>query len=268
MTGAGPLAVAAARLSIAALVLLVVAAVAARRSGSAPPPARARELAVAGFALAVHFGSWIASLQYATVAVSTLLVATTPIWTALFEATVQKRKLGRPTLLAFAGGAAGLAMVVRFDASPPPDPGHPLLGAALALLGGFAMAVYLLLVRRARRTLRTRAVVTRTYAWAAAALVVAAAIVHQPPPPIQDVQAWGGILGMALVSQLLGHTALNASLRWFSPSAVAFSTLVEPIAAALLAYALFRESLGPVALAGGAILLASIGMVLNEERGA
>ncbi len=263
LTGAGPLAVSALRLAIAASVLLAVAAV--RRDRTAPLPRQARGLALAGVALAVHFAGWIASLQYTTVAVSTLLVATAPIWTAVYDAAFRKRPPSPRALWAFAGGAAGLALVVGFNATPPPVPGRPLLGAALALAGSLAMAIYLLLVRDVRGSLGTRTIVTRTYAWAAIVLVAAAVLTRQPAPAFSDLPAWGGILGMALVSQLLGHTALNAALRWFSPSGVAFSTLIEPVSAAVLAFFIFGERLAPAAIAGGVVLLAAIAIALREE---
>ncbi len=264
LTGAGPLAVSALRLGIAAAVLLAVATV--RRDRTAPLPRQSRGLALAGVALAVHFAGWIASLQYTTVAVSTLLVATAPIWTAVYDAVIRRRTPSLRTLCGFAGGAAGLALVVGFNAAAPPIPGHPLFGAALALAGSLAMAIYLLIVRDVRGSLGTRTIVTRTYAWAAIVLVAAAVLMRQGPPALADLPAWGGILGMALVSQLLGHTALNAALRWFSPSAVAFSTLIEPVSAAVLAFFIFGEGVGPAAIAGGVILLAAIGVVLSEER--
>ena len=236
-----------------------------RDAGEKPSPQQQRRLAIAGVALAVHFGGWIASLEYTTVAVSTLLVATTPIWTALSDAAKRRYRVSARTLCAFAGGGIGLITVAGFSATAPPIPGRPLLGAALALLGGAAMAVYLLLVRDVRAALRTRTIVTHTYTWAALALLVAAVVTRQPAPALTNATAWGGILGMALVSQLLGHTALNAALRWFSPSAVAFSTLIEPVSAAVLAFFIFGESLTIAAIAGGIVLLISIAVVLRED---
>lgn len=261
--GAGPLAVAAARLCIAAAVLAPFALL--RRDARAPSPRQRGALVVAGLALAVHFAGWIASLQYTTVAVSTLLVATTPIWTAIYEAVVRSRRLSRSAVLAFAGGAAGLAAVVGFNGAAPPHPGHRLLGAALALCGSLAMAAYLTIVRDARGTLDTTTIVSRTYVWAALALAAGAFAARQPLPRLADASAWGGILAMALVSQLLGHTAINASLRWFSTSAVSFTNLIEPVAAAILALLIFGEALSPPALGGAVLLLVSIAVVLREE---
>lgn len=266
LTGAGPLAVSAWRLIIAMGVLMAIAAMRGERTRPSLP--QSLRLALAGLALAVHFAGWIASLQYTTVAVSTLLVATVPIWTAVYDASSRRWKPTLSALCAFAGGAAGLALVVGFNAATPPIPGRPLLGAALALTGSIAMAVYLLLVRDVRAVLGTREIVTRTYFWAAVALAVASALARQSPPALADLPAWGGIFGMALVSQLLGHTALNAALRWFSPSAVAFTTLVEPVSAAILAFFIFGEALAPAAIAGGVILIVSIGVVLREDRAA
>jgi len=264
LDGAGPLAVAASRLCIAALLLWSLSAI--NRAKTHASRRASIFLALAGVALAVHFAGWIWSLEYTTVAISTLLVASTPIWTAIYDTLVNHRPLSRPATIAFVTGAVGLVMVVGFDRTAPPQPDHELLGAALALIGSFAIGAYFLLVREVREGLDTRTIVTRTYGASAVCLVIAAAIAHQPPPPVHASLAWGGILAMALVSQLLGHTALNAGLRWFSPSAIAFASLLEPVIAAALALEIFHEAIPPIALLGGAILLFSVGVVLREER--
>lgn len=263
--GAGPIAVSAWRLSIAAFVLVAIVLL---RPGNAVRTDRRQALLLAagGGTLAVHFATWIASLEYTTVAISTLLVASTPIWTALYDAVVLRRPLSRPAFAAFVAGGAGLAMIVGFNTTAPPTGGHALLGAGLALTGSLAFAAYLLLIRSVRAELGTRTIVTHTYSWAAVALMLAAIAAHQPPPAFGNATAWGGILAMALISQLLGHTALNASLRWFSPSTVSFATLLEPVAAAVLAFVVFKEALSGPAIAGGVIVLAAIGIVLREDR--
>ncbi len=192
LAGAGPLAVSAARLIIAAGVL---GALAITRRETLGAPARGRQravLAIAGAALAVHFGSWIASLDYTSVAVSTLLVSTTPIWTAAYDAVIHGRMLSRGSTAAFVAGAAGLVMVVGFDRTPAPHPGGEWLGAGLAIGGAMALAAYFLLVRTVRDALSTRRIVTHTYGWAAVALLLAAVVSRQPPPAPSATAAWGG----------------------------------------------------------------------------
>jgi drug/metabolite transporter (DMT)-like permease len=266
LTGAGPLAVSASRLTIAAIALLALAAI--RRPAQSNKPSRRERIifAFAGLALAIHFAAWIWSLQYTSVAISTLLVATTPIWTAAYDALARGLRLSALAFFSFAVAAAGLVMIVGYSIAPPPVPGHADLGAALAVAGAIGIAAYFILIREVRASFGTRAIVTQTYTWAAIVLIAAAIAAHQPPPPLSDTAAWGGILAMALISQLLGHTAMNSALRWFSASAVAFTTLVEPIVAALLALAIFGERLTGIAVAGGLLVLGAIAIFIREER--
>ena len=70
---------------------------------------------------------------------------------------------------------------------------------------------------------------------------------------------------MALISQGLGHTGMNAALRDFSPNVVALTTLLEPPIAALLAVWVFHETLGGLALAGAVAVLAGVGLALAGD---
>ncbi len=264
LAAAQPLAVAALRLVLAAAILLLISAL-TRTLRSGMSRTSGITLIFAGIFLAIHFAAWIWSLEYTTIAISTLLVCTTPLWTSLYDAVVLKRNLPPAVWIAYTGGALGLWLVVGVAGSAPPVAGHQLLGAALALCGSLGIGAYFILVRTVRAKLGTTAIVTRTYGWAAIALVIGALAARQPPPAMHATAAWLGIIAMALISQLLGHTAMNASLRWFSPSAVAMATLLEPIFAALLAAAIFGERLTAQALAGGGVLLVAIAVVLIYE---
>lgn len=264
LQGAGPFTVSALRLGIAALLFLLAAGRIRRLS-----PAREWAFALAGVALAVHFAAWIASLQFTSVAVSTLLVTTTPLWTEAYDIARERRGPTRVFTFALICALAGVALIASGRAAAaPPVPGHASLGAGLALLGSFAIGAYLVVVRDAGATadsarIGTRQIVARTYGWSALALVITAASLHDRIPAAGNATAWGGVLAMALVSQSLGHTALNAALRDFSPSTIAFSTLLEPVIAALLAALLFREALTPATLLGGALVLLAVAATLR-----
>jgi drug/metabolite transporter (DMT)-like permease len=170
--------------------------------------------------------------------------------------------------------AIGLVLIMLQRVTPAPIPGHALLGDALALAGGVAIGVYLIVVQRAgsatlaRPAMSTTAIVARTYSWAALSLVPLMLFAHQGPPALGDYRAWLGVLGMAIFAQLIGHTMLNAALRDFTPSVVAMATLLEPVSAALLAALLFIEAVSPQTALGGLAILIAVGMTLRSNAAA
>jgi drug/metabolite transporter (DMT)-like permease len=270
LTGAGPLAVSALRLIVAAIPLIALALLARPRVRLSAR--REIAFALAGLALAIHFATWIGSLLYTSVAISTLLVTTTPLFTETYDAIAERRLPSRSYVVALCLALSGVALIAFQHATPAPIPRSAALGNGLALCGAIAIAAYLLVVRDAgmrpldAEPLATRQIVARTYGWAALVLAIFALLAHQGPPALGDATSWFGILAMALVSQLLGHTALNAALRSFSPSVVSLTTLLEPLIAAVLAALLFRESLSPQTILGGALVLAAVGLTLTTAR--
>ena len=253
----GPLAVSAARLTVASIPVLVLAAA----RGALRPIDRAaeRRLGLAGVLLAVHFGCWIASLNYASVAISTLLVCSSAVWTELY-AVVRRRRVDAYAAVSVVGAVCGVAIVVGA-----PDRANTPLGIALALAGAVAIGAYLIVVRSVDPAYGTLAVIARTYPIAALALVLAAALAHDPLPPLADARAWAGILAMALLSQLFGHTALNAAVRVLTATLVSTFTLLEPVFAALLAAWIFGERLGATTAVGAAVILAAIALAVRGE---
>lgn len=266
LLGAGPFAISALRLGIPAIIAIAVALPFRRLSWR-------REVAFgcAGVALALHFATWIASLAYTSVATSTLLVTTTPLWTHGYETVRERRWPERAFVVALLLALGGVALIVfgsKNGAAHVPVTGRALLGDALALAGSIAIGAYLLIVRdagaRHSNPLPTRQIVARTYGWSALALVVATFVSQERAPAASDVSAWAGILAMAFISQLVGHTALNAALRDFSPSTIALTTLLEPVIAAVLAAVLFGEALTPQIFVGAVLVLGAVAMTLRH----
>ena len=114
-----------------------------------------RDLALpllSGVFLAVHFWSWIASLAYTSVASSTALVTTNPLWVGLASVLILGERLGRGTIAGIALTLAGSVLIFVSDSSSQnagvqPD---PLRGNLLALLGAVAASGYLLVGRALR----------------------------------------------------------------------------------------------------------------------
>lgn len=263
---AGSLVIAAGRLAIATLVLAPLAL--ARHRAELRALSR-RDLALAlaaGALLAVHFGSWIASLALTSVLQSVVLVSTTPLWVALLAPAVLGEKLSRGValglLLAVAGGA-----VMAAGGAAPGAAGGPgdLRGGALALLGAWAMAGYLLVGRGIRARLPLVPYVFVVYGAAAVALALAVLASGRPVAGLEP-RTWGWIALLALVPQLVGHTSFNWALRHMKATPVAVVLFGEPVGAALLAFAVLGERPGAVRLAGAAVILA--GVFLAARAGA
>ncbi len=263
LQGTGPLAVSALRLTIAAVPLFIYSLYVHKKHKVS---VRHEILfALAGLGLSVHFGTWIAALQFTSVAVATLLVSTAPVWTALYDVLVLKKKISNIFWLAFCSGVVGTVVIVTGDTGgAAPIVGHTMFGNFLSAAGGLAFGGYLIAIRSIATQYPTMLVVGRTYSWAAAVLVLAALIARESPPGL-NLASWGGILGMALISQTLGHTGINASLRSFNASTVAFSTLLEPVFAALLGALILSEPLSLRTIFGSVIVLIALALVLREQ---
>ena len=82
------------------------------------------------------------------------------------------------------------------------------------------------------------------------------------------VPAYVAALALALVPQLLGHTAYNWSLRYVSATFVAVVTLGEPVGSALMAFLIFGEGFAPLQFVGFSLLLVGIYLAAKGERGA
>lgn len=268
LLGAGPLAVSAFRLLIAAFVMLAVALITGPRSWLGAR--REVAFAVAGVLLALHFATWLSSLLFTSVAIAVLLVTTAPLWNAIYELATARRAPSRSQVIAFLLAAVGMTAIALQRSTPAPVPGHVVAGMLLALCGAFAISIYFIIVSaagaapRTGAPLATVAIVARTYTWAAIVLLACAAFAHQGPPAPGDVRAWAGIAAMALVSQLIGHTAMNASLRTFAPSVVAMTTLLEPPFAALLAVFIFGEALSLQTVLGGLAVMGGVAVTLRS----
>ncbi len=235
------------RCGIAALVL----AGPALRSGGLRQLPPARTLA-AGLLLGLHFGAWISSLDHTSVAVSVLLVNTTPLWVALLSHRINAERVPTGARWGVALGCLGAAALPITEALREGSPG--LTGSLLALLGALGWAGYTLAGRGVVRRVPLVAYLCACYGSAALGLAVVCALTGQLRVPASS-HAWWPILGLALVPQLIGHSMLNWALQSLPAVVVSLAALGEPVVASLLAWILLEETPGlPVLLAAPLIL--------------
>ncbi|NJN49223.1 MAG: DMT family transporter [Alkalinema sp. RL_2_19] len=220
----------------------------------------------AGIALAIHFATWVTSLSYTTIAASTVLVTTTPIWTTLFCHLWLKEKIHRTAMLGITVGFIG-GLLIATDNTQTSSTAQPLLGNGLALVGALTATAYLLIGRSAQQ----QGLTTSNYIFVAYST---AAIVLLPLPWLMGTSYWGyppltyaWFLLLAIVPQLIGHTSFNWAMRHISPSLVTLAILAEPIGASLLGYLVFQEIPTMQTLQGSGTILLGIAIASLGQSG-
>ena len=220
----------------------------------------------AGIFLALHFAAWISSLGFTSVASSTALVTTNPIWIALVSWLFFREQLGRWLVLGIAAAILGSALIFLSDARLVEGSGgsNPMLGNALAVVGSLTVCGYLLIGRRLRKTMSLLPYIWLVYSSAAVALLVTSAMNGAALTGFSS-RAWLCLIALALGPQLLGHSAINWALKHVSATFIAITILGEPIGSALLAWLIFGEQFAPLQLTGFAMLLAGIYLAARGE---
>ena len=216
--------------------------------------------------LAGHFATWISSLEYTSIANSVVLVSTAPLWVALIGRATGTLRLSRLMTWAVVLSVIGAAVIGWGSARVGIN---TLRGDLLALAGAACMGAYLLVSQRVQRTLDFAPYVGMVYGGSALLLWLTCLAAGTPMRGF-GAGTWWALAGIALVSQVVGHSGYNWSLRHLRPDFVAVTLLAEPIVASVLGLILFREAIPAATLGGGVIILAAIAMAaaaqLAEQR--
>jgi drug/metabolite transporter (DMT)-like permease len=249
-----PLAIAALRTGIAALLLF--GAGWREIAGLAKLRARERWLVVAsGAMLAIHFGSWIASLSFTSTAASVSLVTTNPMWAALFGTFLGDR-VTRREIAGIAIAVAGCSVLAGGDWRAG---GDALIGDALAIVGAISVAGYLVLGRRLRTAVPLLPYLGVVNGVAAVCLATAATATGTNFVALEP-HAYVACAGAALIASFVGHSLLNAAVRTTPTHLVALFVLGEPIGSSLITWGAFGEQPPAHAALGSAIVIAGIGV--------
>jgi drug/metabolite transporter (DMT)-like permease len=232
---------------------------------------------VSGLFLAVHFATWISSLEYTSVASSVVFVSTGPLWVALLSPILLNERLTRAAIVGLALALFGGTIIGLSDACvwksgfQCPELSQVLHGRAiwgnfLALCGAWAISVYLIIGRKVRAKLSLIPYIFLVYGISAAVLMIFMFAAGQKPFEY-SASAYGWILLLAVIPQLVGHSTFNWLLKYLSATVVAVTTLAEPIGSAMLAYVFLKEIPAPTVVVGGALILTGIYVTSKQGKG-
>lgn len=218
----------------------------------------------AGICLAFHFATWISSLAFTSIAASTTIVTTNPIWVGLLSRWWYKEKLSKSVILGIAIALTGAILIGLSDNHLTGINSQPMLGNFLALVGAWMVSLYIMFGSMAQKQgLSLSSYIAIAYS--------SAALVLLPLPLLFKVNYWGYpgevylyICLMAIVSQLIGHTSFNWALRKISPTFITLSILFEPIVASCFGLIIFAEIPPLLVFLGGLIVIVGVAIVVTN----
>jgi drug/metabolite transporter (DMT)-like permease len=255
LSDTGPIASAFWRVALAAPVLWAWTLRNQVGGGRVPAASPTSALAAAGLFFACDLGVWHWSILYTSVANATLLANLAPIFVTLAGWALYRQRVTGIFLIGMCTAIAGMFILVgpNFTAG-----GTRLTGDLLGALTAVFYAGYMLSIKRARDAGASTA---HVMAWSssitAIALLPVALLSPQRMVPAAAA-GWPVLVGLALVSQVLGQGLIAFAFAHLPASLSSVSLLVQPVMAALFAWALFGEAIGPVQVTGGAVVLAGI----------
>ncbi len=263
LANAPPLVTAAFRLCLAAIILAPIALTRSHKEIIRLSLTKLALIIVSGVLLAAHFGLWITSLSYTSVASSVVLVTSSPVIVAVISYWLFKERLSTLSIagicICFIG--AGVIGYVNWDTGA-----LSLLGALLSLMGAIAVSGYMIIGRIVRQDTGLLSYIFLTYGTAGLILLVTALALRLPFTGYGPTTYIMLVL-LAIVPQLLGHSALNWSLRYLSASEITIAILGEPVIATLMAYLILSEAPKITEIIGGIIILGGIYLALRKPPG-
>ncbi|MCP4142070.1 MAG: DMT family transporter [Chloroflexi bacterium] len=231
---------------------------------------------LSGIFLAIHFATWITSLEYTTITNSVVLVSTSPLWVAIIAPIFLKEKLTKNIIvgmiLTLIGGTIiGFSEICTWEkgitcASPT---GFGLAEASkgnfLALAGAWAVAGYLLIGRQLRAKITLIPYIFLVYGMAAITMLLILLITGETLLGYSPT-TYFWLLLIALFPQLIGHSTYNWALRYLPVALVAVTTLSEPIGSSILAFLILKEIPTSLQIIGGILILLGIYITSQKEK--
>jgi len=249
------------RMTIAQLVF-VPWALAARGPRRRPSRAAIVAAMIAGAFFATDLAFFNTAVMVSSAANATLLGTNAPIFVALGAWLLYRDRPTPVFWLGFALSFIGMVAIVGLDIVR-----HPRLGVgdAFAVAGSACYAGYLLYVRRSRQDIDALTFSAISGVTAAATLLVICLAIGTPLHGY-PLRSWGAMIGLALVTQVVGHLSVAYSLGRLPVSVTSIALLGQAPITAVLAVPLLGERLSGLQLLGGALVLAGIYVVNRTPR--
>ena len=223
-----------------------------------------RDLAIAvalgAVGYAAQAGAFFTALDRIDASLLSLLLYTFPVIVMVAAIALGREHADRRRVTALTLTSAGLVLVVGGAGAGSLDG----VGVALALAAAVIYSAYILAGEGVAQRMPVILLSAIVCSAAAATLAGGSALLGELRPAEVSAAGWGWLACIAAVSTVAAVGLFFAGLRRVGPSTAAILSTLEPVVTVVLAFLVFGERLGPLQLAGGALVLGGV-VVLNAR---
>jgi drug/metabolite transporter (DMT)-like permease len=204
---------------------------------------------------------YFTALRHASASLVALLLYAYPAFVTLLSAALLKERITRAKAAALALALAGTALIVGFGG------GGEALGIALALGAAAVYSVYI--VCGSRLIGEGESLQASTVIMLSTALVYGAAVLAGGFEPPRGSSGAAAVVAIALVSTVVAIVSFFAGMERIGPSGASLVSTIEPLVTVLAAAAFLGESIGPLTILGGGLVISGLVVlaVFPERKG-
>jgi len=235
------------------------------RRGAVPRPTARQALLVAagGVFFALDLTVWNTSILLTSAATATLLANNASLWVGLGALFLFREHLPLRYWCGLLISIAGMAVLLGAASW---HTFHWHLGELLAIAASFFYAAYLLTTQRAREGVDTVTFMAISHA-AGALLLLVLNLAAGSRLSGYSTRSWLALIGMGLISQMLGWLAINYAIGHLRAAPVSVTLLGQVVVTALLSIPILGELPSTHQVVGGVVVLTGIYLANQRNRG-
>lgn len=217
---------------------------------------------LSGIFLAIHYLLWFKSLNYTSVASSTVIVTLQPIFSMLGGFLIFKEKFNKKMILGCLIAIIGSIIIGFQDLK---ISGIALLGDFLALIAAMVITGYFFIGQHLRSSMSLVTYSSLSY-FGSSLLLIAYALSRNYTLIGYSQNTWIYLLALAFISTILGQTIFNWLLKWLSTTTISMSILGEIIGTCILAYLILGEIITVTQLVGIVFIIFGLAIFITSQK--
>lgn len=201
------------------------------------------------------------SLNYTSVAHSTLLVNTAPFFVVIYLWLISGHIPSRTFLMSLLLSFLGLILLI----GPHLHMNQALYGDLLAIFGASFYGLYIVFLGQASRAFNLTTVMGISGLVAICTLLMIMLFTKESLA-VESMTGWKYLIMLAILAHLGGQTLIAYSLKYLPTQVTAITLLLQPVGAALIANYTFNETLDPIQMIGMLVVLVGIGTAKTSTK--